>query len=468
MNKRICFGVMIAIFFLALVAININPVPVDASIEDAHSEHAHASLERGNSIHAAKELDALIADDDRDDHAERDDHAGHGHQDAGDGLCPEHRVMEKNDALCQGSHLAELQAGEGMLVRLATPDVAAKAGVALVQPKVRAHFSGTDIPGRVKFNRDKLAMMTPLSPGIVQAVAVRPGDLVARGDVLARVATPEIASLKAQFTAANARYLQTEATLQQEEELFSRGISSRRELQQARSEFKTAQSNRNQYRQQLLNYGLAEQNLESMLRGNANSNVLEILAPFSGTIVEVNTAIGEAVDSGKPLFTVAELSTLWVELSVPESRIYEIRVGMPIQATFKGIPDQLFEGRIFQVGARLDERSRTLKVLAEVDNAQHALKVGMFGNVRLLEKAGSSALTVPVAAVHTIDGATFVFIQDEPDLFELRRVRVGAHNDGNAMILAGLSQHERIVTRQGFALKSEVLKARLGASCADH
>jgi cobalt-zinc-cadmium efflux system membrane fusion protein len=92
----------------------------------------------------------------------------------------------------------------------------------------------------------------------------------------------------------------------------------------------------------------------------------------------------------------------------------------------------------------------------------------MFGNVRLLEGTEEQVLTVSANALQNIDGKSYVFVQQESDLFDLRRVQVGAKADGMIIILAGLSLNDQVVTSQGFALKSEVLKARLGASCADH
>ena len=110
----------------------------------------------------------------------------------------------------------------------------------------------------------------------------------------------------------------------------------------------------------------------------------------------------------------------------------------------------------------------SLKALAAVDNPQHRLKVGMFGSVRILAGEISDQLAVPADAVQSIDGQPYLFIQEEADLFELRRVDTGADRNGLVVISTGLNQHEQVVAGQGFALKSEVLKARLGASCADH
>ena len=108
------------------------------------------------------------------------------------------------------------------------------------------------------------------------------------------------------------------------------------------------------------------------------------------------------------------------------------------------------------------------KALAEIDNADGLLKSGLFGDARFSDGAGDTALTVPADALQVIDGASYLFVALEPDLFELRRVEAGRAENGRIAIASGLAADEKVVSGQGFALKSELLKSRLGASCADH
>lgn len=415
-------------------------------------------------------------------HVDHDDHAGHnhekkpsdhaGHDHGGDGdngeICPEHQVLEEEDALCHSDHISELQPGQGMKVRLASLEVAAKAGVSVIRPKLISTAEGIAMPARVEFNRNRLVHITPLAAGVVRQVKVQPGEKVNEGTVLAEVAMLEIATLKAELLTALARRKQTEAAYHREKDLLERGISSRQEFQLAESEYHASRGASDQYRQQLQNYGLSPDNIEDIIRHNDTSAVVPFRAPFSGTVVEVKTALGEAVSPASPLFIVADLDSLWIELSVPESRVYLAQNQSPIEARFDGLPGMIFNGHIFQVGSIINERTRTLKVLGLVENKDHHLKVGMFGNVRILKGNEKQVLAVPADAVQGIDGDSYVFVQQEADLFELRRVQTGTKVDGMIPVLAGLTQDELVVASQGFSLKSEVLKARLGASCADH
>lgn len=436
---------------------------------DLHAEEADHGHEHGED-HGERETNER--EDPHDDHgeAEHQDHKGHDHGAHGDvdGVCPEHFIAEVEDALCHSDRIADLQPGEGMMVRLASLESAKRAGITTAVPHMVSLTGEAGFPGQAGFNRNRFARVAPLAAGIVQKVLVQPGAKVEKGEVLAEVVMPEITSMKAQLMSAQARRVQARETYLREKDLLEQGITSRQEYQKADAEYRAAKSEAAQFHQQLLNYGLSEDDVQELLRAQGNRSVLQVRAPFNGVVVEMKTAMGESVAAGSPLFTVADLDTLWIELSIPESRIYQAEVGADVDARFDGLPGTVFKGRIFQLGAALDERSRVLKVLADVDNPGHRLKAGMFGQVRLLTEADKGILGVPANALQSIDGFAYLFVRVEEDLFELRRVKAGVQQDGMVPIHAGIDHEDQVVTSQAFALKSEVLKARLGASCADH
>lgn len=448
-----------------------------AQAAGGHEGHDHGK-KKAAAPAPKKDLEGLFDEDDHkqekghEDHAhgekkEAGGHEGHDHGSEG-GICPEHGVPEERDALCQGGHIGELMPGQGMLVRLQGADAATRAGLALSTPERLSQGTAEAIPARVEFNRDRHSRVASPAGGLVRQVKVRPGDRVKKGQVLAEISMPEISSLKAGLFQARARQIQTEAAWAREKDLLARGISARQDFEQAEAEMMAARGASGQYRAQLLAQGLTPEALEQLAGSGDSSAVVALRAPFSGRVVEVKAAAGESAVPGEPLFVLADLETLWLELSVPETRIHEAVEGAEVEAVFSGLPGRVFTGRVFEPGVALDERSRTLRVLAEVKNPGERLKAGMFGEARLLGAQRRQVPAVPVAALQTIDGKPFVFIAKEADLFELRRVSTGAKAAGLISVTEGLEGTEQVVSSQGFALKSEVLKARLGASCADH
>lgn len=385
-----------------------------------------------------------------------DRHAGHDH---GEGeICPEHNVAEAEDALCQPDLVAHLQPGEGLKVRLAAPEMADRIGINTAAP-LPGGEEGAVWPGQVVFNRDRLARLSAPAGGTVRTVHVALGEKVGKGQALAVLAAPEAAGLRAELTAAESRRGLAEAVYQREKDLLEKGITSRHEFQQAEAEFKQAESAVSRTRRHMNDLGLVD--------GDPGSG-LPIRAPFAGTVIERTAVVGETVAPGTPLFVLADLSTVWVETSIPEDALLTVRPGMEVVASFSGLPGRAFSGKIFWIASALDERTRMLKVLAAVDNGEGLLRSGLFGQVRPAAKLAGGTLAVPADAVQTVDGNPFLFLRLEDDLFELRRVTIGRRTQGAVMIQAGLHADDRVVMSQAFSLKSEVLRARLGASCADH
>jgi cobalt-zinc-cadmium efflux system membrane fusion protein len=425
---------------------------------DDHQEHTEGKTTAGHDEHGAEEQ-AGEARGHVEEEGGGDAHAGHGHAKKAsiNGICPEHNVPEAEDALCQPDLVAGLSPGQGLKVRLGAVEAAERVGIAAAPP-VPAGEGSASWPGQAVFNRDRVAHLSALAGGTVKSVRVALGDRVKAGAVLAEIASPEAAGLKGALREAESRSQLAEAAYLREKDLLEKGITSRQEFQQAEAAWRQEQSAAAQARQQLGDYGLAP----------GGGSTLPVVAPFAGTIVERTAVTGEAVAPGTPLFTVVDLSNLWIEVSVPEGALLDLRSGLEIAASFAALPGRAFPGKIFWVAPALDEKTRMLKALAKVENREGFLRSGLFGEVRPVGKVAAGAFAVPTDALQIVDGAPYVFVQMEKDLFELRRVATGSKAGRIVVVNEGISAVDRIVTAQAFALKSEVLKARLGASCADH
>lgn len=419
------------------------------------------------------------------DHGEaKDEHAGHGHGERPDPgvICAEHRMPEAEDVLCNPQLMTTLLPGEGVKMRLATPEAAARAGIVVAAAQPAGLAGGPAIPARVTYHRGRLAEVVALAGGTVRRVAMEPGDVVGKGALLAEVVSPGVAAARADYQAALGRLELAEANVRREQELVDKGVSARMELEQAQAELRAARAGVEQLREQLSAYGAG-----TASGGGAS---LSLRSPLAGTIVARSAAVGQTLAPETPLFVVADLSRMWLELQLSADQAAQAKVGAALEAEIDGFPGQRFPGRIIQVAAGLDERTRLLKAVAEIDNPETLLKDGMFGTARLLAVAVEAAqdgkgslgdrfadddhghdptVAVPAAAVQAIDGKTYVFVAHaEPDLFELRRVEAGPRRGTDVLIATGLKAGENVAASQGFALKSELLKSRLGASCADH
>jgi cobalt-zinc-cadmium efflux system membrane fusion protein len=381
--------------------------------------------------------------------------------------CLEHGVLERECGICHPELIDELPIGQGLKIRLESSDSAEKAGIIATVPTSgtpRAHHS---FFGKATYNQNRFARITPLAGGIVQKVLVDVGTSVSEGQLLAEISSPEFAQSKSKYLSALAEEALKGIVFEREKRLLKKKISAQQDYEQARAEYRMAKSDKEAILQQLLNYGLTEEQIHRLEETRSGSSFLPIRAPFTGTLVSRNAVIGEVVGPGHTLFDLADISFLWIELSIPESNSTLVKVNDLVEVTFDVLPEMRVRGHITWISADIDERTRMLKGRAVVPNAELLLKQGMFCRISLLSEEHTKVLFVSVDALHTLGDKPFVFVKLSDDLYEARRILTGGKERGILEILAGLSPHEEVVVKHSFTLKSEFLKSRLGVGCVD-
>ena len=389
-------------------------------------------------------------------------------EDVSKGLyCEEHRVPEKECGICHPELTTLLKPGNGLKVRLESKDSAAKAGIVVSVLEYGSPFADFVVLCRVNYNLNFLARITPLTSGVIRKVLVNVGAYVSQDDVLVEIVSPEIAKAKAEYLTALADKTLKKLVYEREKGLFEKKISSQHEYQQALAEYQMAVNTTNTKRQQLLNYGFTEAEVQKIVETQSSSSLLPIRAPFSGTLIERNAVVGEVIGSGDILFSLADLTTMWLELSIPEERLSFFKIGNLIEASFNSLPNQKLHGELIWLASNIEEQSRMIKARAIVKNLDSQLRHGMFGQVSLLPEQSNEALYVPADSIQRFDKKSFVFVMRSEDLYEIRMVATGSRNDSKVVILEGLLPHEKIVTSGSFTLKSEFLKSRLGEGCVD-
>jgi RND family efflux transporter MFP subunit len=190
-------------------------------------------------------------------------------------------------------------------------------------------------------------------------------------------------------------------------------------------------------------------------------------APASGYVIEKPVLAGQRIEPATELFTLADLSVVWVEASLYEMDAAAVRPGMRASVSLPSDPGRRFSGRVAYVYPTLDPATRTLKVRVELANPRLVLKPGMFADVELA-LAQARHLTVPDTAILDTGERQLVFVATAPGTFVPRAVAVGERSGGRAAILSGLRAGEQVVVRAGFLLDSEsrLRAAVLGANGA--
>jgi cobalt-zinc-cadmium efflux system membrane fusion protein len=381
-------------------------------------------------------------------------------------FCDEHKVPEHQCGVCQPQLAAELAPGEFLLVRLASKRSAELAGLTVGMPRRSEGSASASLLGEIRYDGNRLARVTPLAAGVIAKVRVDVGQVVRKGELLAVVNAPAVAEAKARFISAQDTERLTSTALRRKEQLQRDQIGSQRALDEAAAEHDGAVVAASLARQGLLNLGFAEAEVTDL--GDSATSALNLRAPFDGTVVERSAVLGSAVTGGEALFAIADLTQMWVELSVPEEVAPRVRVGMPVGVRVRALPSGPLEGAVSWVGPVVDERTRLVRARALVANPGGVLRQGMFADVTAVLEARPDAVRLPASAVHQVSDLPFVFVQEEDDLFAARRVEVGERLPSDEFVIrAGIGLDDAVVLAGGFALKSALLASRLGAGCAD-
>jgi cobalt-zinc-cadmium efflux system membrane fusion protein len=259
-----------------------------------------------------------------------------------------------------------------------------------------------------------------------------------------------------------------------EKSLFKRRISSEQEMIEAQMTYEQHKTERDAARQALRVLGLTDEVLASIDRGESRvrAGTLPVRAPLEGTIIEKHAVVGELVEPGRDVMLLADLTAVWVWADIYEQdlpRLIQARSLGPIPVTVRvrAFPGKPFEGNIDYVGATMEERTRTVKVRATVENTDRLLRPGMFCEIRMGVDASEEVLAIPEGALLSDEGRDFVFRHWKEDYYVRLPVKKGREFPDRVEIIEGLESGDRIVTDGAFLLKSDILREKMGAGCAD-
>ena len=264
-----------------------------------------------------------------------------------------------------------------------------------------------------------------------------------------RTAEAEAAEARNRLDRANSLLTINPETRAQNEEALNK-------LRAAETELATA-------RQRLILYGMSTQQVNSLRAASQVTSELSVPAPATGTVTSRTANAGEVVEANKELLKITDLSTVWVIAQAFESDLPRLRTGTGASVTTNAFPDRLFRGQVTYIDPSIDPATRTAKVRIELSNSDRLLKLGMYVNVSF-GSLGQSERTVPVvpaSAVQNIDGRQMIFLAtNDPNVFEIRPVRVGTEVNGRVPILEGANVGDKVVTTGSFMLRAEWLKIR--------
>jgi len=317
--------------------------------------------------------------------------------------------------------------------------------------------------GKILANENRLAHLSARVPGRIVAVYANLGDRVNTGDRLLLLDSPAFGEAQLEYRKTMTAVRVTEKALERAKALVERGAIGAGEYQRREADYDNARADLLEAEEKLHLLGMTEPEIEQLAQKELpHAKVAQVFlrAPFAGEVIERNATVGEVVDPNKMLFTVADLSTVWVRADFPEQQAGQLQIGLGVEVRVSAYPEVVFHGSITYVGAVIDSVTRTIMARLSLPNPDRRLRPEMFAEV-ILRTPEQRILAAPREALQQVGSRTVVFVVQGPRRFVLRDVKTGESSNDYVEIKTGVEEGDELVTKGSYALKSEFLREQM-------
>ncbi len=310
----------------------------------------------------------------------------------------------------------------------------------LVRVEQRRPVNELKVNGVVAPDVNRTVPVLSLSGGRVVDIRTRLGDDVKKGQVLLLIHSTDVATAFSDYQKFQADELLARRQLERSQLLFSKGAIAQKDLEAAEDAEAKAK----------VDMATAAERIR-VLGADVNhpSAIIEVRAPLAGTIVEQNVAAGtgvRSIDSSPNLFTIADLSQVWVLCDVYENNLAEVRLGDFAEVRLNAYPERVLRARISNISRVLDPATRTAKVRLELDNPGRLMRAGMFATATFYSRTEQLRPVVPVTAVLRLHDKDWVFRPQGGHWFRRLEIQAGpVLQDGFQEVLGGLSPGDKVV-----------------------
>jgi cobalt-zinc-cadmium efflux system membrane fusion protein len=316
------------------------------------------------------------------------------------------------------------------------------------------------IPGRLETQNRKLAKIGSPITGRVSDLYVSLGDVVKKGQVLAKINSIELT--QTQLTLIKSTQLiglKTKA-VERAKLLFEADVISKAEMLRIENELDAVKADYRASRDQLIVLGMNEKALEKLESSGQINSYGDVISRFDGVIISRAINVGQIVNPQDNLFHVADLSKLWAVANIPEQQASFIQKDEIVSLEIPALDNKKIEAKIIFEDSIVDPQTRTVMVRAELDNHDLLFKPDMLISMYIRSKK-ISKLAIPISSVVRESNRSYVFVQTSPNKFRLTEIEVGSRDGNIVSILSGISIGETIVVDGAFHLNNERKKKEL-------
>jgi cobalt-zinc-cadmium efflux system membrane fusion protein len=310
--------------------------------------------------------------------------------------------------------------------------------------KEASALSQITLTGSVAPDENKMVKIFPMVSGVAQNVHVQLGDVVQKGQTLATLRSAEMAAFTKDYVSSEADIRNTRRIMESTQDLYKSGLASQKDFEQAQSDYQKAVAE-----------GKRATAVVNINKSNANG--YEVKTPLTGFIVEKNLADNTQVraDNSQNLFTVADLSTVYVLVNVYESDISKLQTGDAVKIKTLSYPDKTFDGTIARIDNMLDPDSKVMHARITIKNPGNLLKPGMFANIMIKAKSGEDLPFISSNALVFDNDKNYVIVVDGKAKVHIQPVTIAKTVEDRAYISSGIKPGDRIVaSRQAYLYES--------------
>jgi cobalt-zinc-cadmium efflux system membrane fusion protein len=356
-------------------------------------------------------------------------------------------------------HAGEKQEGQGLKL---SSEEKSNIGLKTVVADLRPIESVIRVAGVVKAHPDREAQVSSRVSGKIASLSARVGDGVSKGQRLAEVQSAEIQKLQVELLQAENKLVLHTAELERVQRLVESKIAAQKELIAAQNQHQAGLNEIEGLERQLVLLGLPESAVKKT-RAEKTIATFSIFAPISGAVEERNVVLGETVEPNKVIFKIVDPSTVFIEGSAFDEALPQLKIGQTVRIRLGSYPKELFTGKIARFSPSIDPQKRVLRLWAEVPNRGGKLKPNLFAEMDVVIGGGQEVLAIPLEALITTEGESFVFVEEKGS-FRRAAVVVGARDDLYVEVKTGLLPGDRVVTDGKQQIYTKALMARQGGA----
>ncbi len=306
-------------------------------------------------------------------------------------------------------------------------------------------------PAKVTIPPSQEFIVSAAQAGLISRLNAAIGDPVEKGQLLAIIKSPQLLTLQRQFLKANSDRHLAWLTYQRDKKLFQEGVISDRRWQQTRSQYNSNASTANEAKQLLEIAGMSDDDINRLAQSRRLNSQLNVRSPIQGVVLERRAVAGERLDILQPIYRIANLQQLWLEINIPQERINQIKLGDKVR-----VENSRVTATISLLGQSVNLQNQTVLARAVVDGHPEQIRAGQTINTQIIQSSDQVVYKVPNSAISQSKGQSYIFIRNEQG-FKVQPVKVIGKQDSEAIISGEITGKEPIAIQGVVALKAKWL-----------